>query len=456
MSTFIGHLQADHLSESKHMTVVDALRRHPSLGLYYATLCVELVMPLLIWRTPVPDAARWLVDLLVVVLVISTFTKMLYTDRIPAVMVLVLGVTLIGVIVATFEGQSPLATAWGWWLLFKYPMVGIFVYMHPEWPRSMARWTLKACFVLVALQAIVQLLQVATGQGFGDNTAGSFGRHGVTPLVMFIFLSLAFAFGKWLMDSDWRPMVWVLAFGSLSSALGGMRIFPVGAVLLGAVALLIHLLRGGNIGRAFLLVCAFAIGFGLFIGVYDAFSRSSSTYWTQISNTEQLSQYFSNAHYREGEGTYRLGRSYAVQYGWEQLQRDDITLVFGYGLGSRSNSRSLGIVGAAMAESDYGVTQGTDALTFMQEWGIGGLLILAGVFAWLVGAYARAVRRSRFLWERTAAAGLIVFTMGWPFWMWYQSPWAYTFSMLLYWGMTGFVLQRPDLTRGEAFRTSHT
>lgn len=447
MGVSTGRLTAHLFTDVEAPTVGATLRRHPSLLLYVVTIGLELVLPLLIWRTPLPDDVHLVVDLLVALMVFGAITKMLTTDRVPTAMLLVVAATTIGAIVATFEGQAPLATVWGWWLMFRYPMVGVFVYMHPEWPRSVARWTIRSCFVVVGIEVLLQLLQIASGQGPGDFTAGSFGRYGVTPLLMFIYLALSFAFGKWLIQQDWRPVVAMLLLGAISSALGGMRVFPVGAVLIAGVALLLHLLRGGNLGRAFLLVCAFGIGISIFVTLSNNVSRSESSYWGLVTDVDQLQQYFSNPHYRADSGVYRLGRSYAIQYGWEQLRRDHTTLLFGYGLGARSNSSSLGVKGAAIEQSDYGVTQGTSALNLMQELGLGGLLVLASLFIWLIIAYGRAVHNGKIPAIRIVATGLILFTAVWPLWLWYSIPWSHTVAMLLYWGMTGLVLQHTTRIR---------
>ena len=53
-------------------------------------------------------------------------------DFIPKALLVIIGITLVWFPVALINGQSVLATAWRWWLLFKYPFAGIIYISLPR------------------------------------------------------------------------------------------------------------------------------------------------------------------------------------------------------------------------------------------------------------------------------------------------------------------------------------
>ena len=106
-----------------------------------------------------------------------TFTFMMKENKIPQVVLLILGITFIWGIVSVFEGQSPAALAWGWWRFFKYPLAGLFAYLVIDSPKDFAKWFFKFCLALLAFQVGVQLVMYAMGYPISDELAGTFGTR---------------------------------------------------------------------------------------------------------------------------------------------------------------------------------------------------------------------------------------------------------------------------------------
>lgn len=101
--------------------------------LVMAALLAELFTPYLIWKRILPGAAKWLGDLFILLMIGHTLWRMLRRDRIPTGFLLIVAISIIGSVVAAFEGQQWQATAWGIWLMFKYPMVAIYSYLYTGW-----------------------------------------------------------------------------------------------------------------------------------------------------------------------------------------------------------------------------------------------------------------------------------------------------------------------------------
>jgi len=101
---------------------------------------VELFVSFLLWQAGLPRTTDVFKEVIAMGIIVVTLATMLVRDRIPLAMLLILSVTLIWGAVALFEGQSIAATLWGWFRFFKYPFVGIFVYLIMRWPPNFALW----------------------------------------------------------------------------------------------------------------------------------------------------------------------------------------------------------------------------------------------------------------------------------------------------------------------------
>ncbi|MEZ4734900.1 MAG: hypothetical protein R3E79_48015 [Caldilineaceae bacterium] len=281
-----------------------------TLTLVLMTLGIELLAPFLSWKRILPNATIYLSELTLTMLVGLTVARMIVFDRIPAIMVLILGMTGIGAIVAAFEGQAGAATAWGWWQLFKYPLVGLALYLQPWWPANFSTWLLRGCLALLAFEAVVQLGQYATGETPGDDLAGSFGYHGVGPLALFTFLVLSLAFGHWLATDEWRILTGTVLVCALSNILAENKIFLVAALLLAVLTMSLYLYSGQRLQSLILYVLLFSLLAVLFVIVYNATvadvrgTRRIEEYF----NLEQVQAYLDNTDYNVETGEYYLGR----------------------------------------------------------------------------------------------------------------------------------------------------
>lgn len=426
----------------KSVSVLDTLLTHKALLLLVTAIGFEMVMPILIWKRIIPGVSRWAGDLAVLTMLAVTFVQMLQRDHIPRMVVVFGTLSVISTAVAAFEGQPLVGIAWGWWMMFKYPIVGIYVYIHSEWPDVLSRWVYNFCFLALGLQVLVQVGQYATGEVLGDNLAGTFGAHGVNPLVMFIFITTCLAFGYWLVKHEWRMLACALFMGAISSGLGIMRIYPFGAIAIAGLALIIYFGRGGKLLNMLLYLALLAIllvGFAAFYNAVIAEERGVRRI-EQFLAVGSVDNYLNTVNYDEDTGQFRLGRSFALSYGWSLLQRDSATMLWGYGIGARNESSSLGIVGVGLEDSEYGLAIGTSALVFMQEFGLLGLAILGSVFLWTGIVCWRVAQRNQDPYIQTMAYGILLFTLCWPLWFWYNHSWRFAVPMLMYFSMVGYLM----------------
>ncbi len=403
----------------------------------------ELFFPYLIWKKIIPGAMRWLGDISFFIIIVISMARMFAFNRIPMAALMVAAITIIWSIVAYFEGQSSLTTLWGWWVLFKYPLTGIFTYLQPAWPERTSEYFVKICMAALGMELLVQTGQYFNGEIPGDNLAGTFGRKGVSGLLMFLLVVMSIALGQWLATGAWRKLIWVLLLGSIASGFGEMKIFPVAVVALAAIALAIYALRGQDLHRLVAFVALFVITVPAFITFYNNVvsdtrgTKRFEEYFEEDTRNDYLNNHGNKALER---GRYYIGRGFALQYGWEVIHRDAATFLFGYGLGTRGESKTFGLVGAALEQGDFGLTSGTSLLVLMQETGVVGLGIFAIFLIWTVITMYKDAHADPGSHTTVIRYGLMIYSIMWPIWLWYHQTWNQSVSMVMYWAALGYVL----------------
>jgi hypothetical protein len=406
-------------------------------------MLAELFMPFLVWPLRLPRAVLGVTEVAVAVALLITFAYMMKVDKIPGVMLLVAGLTLIWGLVSAFEGQALSATAWGWWGLFKYPLLGVFAYLVQGWPADFARWFLKFCVGLLMFQILVQLLMLAAGFPVGDSLAGTFGLKGVMQFSMMTFFIVCLGLGHWLATHEWKTLILILVLGLTGSTLNGTKFYLIAVAVLAAAALVVHLVRGGQFRQLFLYVFLLGAAAAVFVPVYNSYLVESRGLrpLQEYLQPEVIESYLFTDGAGRDDSTYNIGRGLALTYAWQQIQRDTTTTLFGFGLGTRSQSALLGVRGNVLQEDLYGV--GTTTLsTWIQEHGIVGMAVFLAVNLWIMGKLFRFARVTPDPYRATLAYGLILFTLFWPMWLWYHKAWTAGVMMVLYWVALGYTFRQ--------------
>lgn len=420
---------------------------------------LELMLPLAIWKLRLPGALDFVQEFVAAFILLVTVFYMIIRNKIPAAVLLILAVTLVWGIVAVFEGQEAIATVWGWWKFFKYPIVGLFAYLTVRWPPGFSSWWLKFLVAVLAFEVGVQLIQWAAGAPPNDDLAGTFGRKGVGPQTMFNMFVTCLAFGHWVVTKHWRLLAITLVLGFASSTLNVTKFYLPAVAALGVVTLIIYLVRGGQFRQLFLYIVVFAALTAAFVPIFNAFIATTRGLPTlqEYFEPQRLERYLYNDGVGGDESRYRLGRALSVTYALQIIQRDGTTQLFGMGLGARSFSTGLGIVGAGLETDLYGGAAGTGLLIMIQELGIVGLAGFSAFSLWVAWRFFRDSRRHDSKGLATLQIGMVLFTLFWPVWLWYQKPWTFGVMMILYWVTMGFIFSRMHMRqRREAGRKIRT
>jgi hypothetical protein len=408
---------------------------------------LDLLASWFVWQGFLPEAVTSLSQILVAGAVIFAYTRMMILGRIPVAVWALLGVSALGITVAIFSGQSIVPTLWGWWNLFKYPLLGIYAYVRLQWPDGFSQLLIRICLGLVVFEAAFQMLQYLSGVGIGDNLAGSFGWHGVVHIFFLTTVVLGLALGLWVAEGRWGPLLLALVLGVVANVLAENKIFPVAALAMATVAVVLYVLRRGDTWRLLLFavlsfagVWLFSVGYNNLVPGADREplqrlfleEDARANYLNKVkrsSNTEQLS--------------FSLGRNNAVEYALNSLRGDPTSLAFGFGLGARSQSQALGVTGVALRQDAF--RQGSQLVVILQEMGLFGLLLIAGFTIWVSVTLWKDIRRypgSPALWLRY---GLLFFSLFWPVWLWYKNPLGADVAMMIYWISLGYALSEPHL-----------
>lgn len=422
--------------------------------LFVLALATDLLTPFLIWKGILPAYMRWVSHAAVATMMFGAYARMMVFDRVPGVVWVMAGISAIGVGVALFEGQSIAATAWGWWIMFQYPLVGLYAYLQPYWPERFPQCLRTSCTAILGMEIIVQIGQYLTGRRPGDDLAGMFGWHGTSDLVIFTLLVLCLALGQWLAQGKWKTLVWVLALGSASSVLAETKLFAFATVALGMLTAIIFALRSRRPSK----LVPYAVLLGGVVGIsivsYNAIVPGARRMPLEryLLEPQTLASYLGHKERgwvpgRWGRGEelyYDIGRNYALAYGWNTIRRDTTTFLFGMGLGARGESRTLGAAGVALLRGHLGLTTGSSLLVMLQELGLMGMVVLGGFILWIVGALFKGVKDNPQSEASELRYALLLFSLLWPLWLWYRTVWVFRVPMLLYWAALGYVLSEPQ------------
>jgi hypothetical protein len=243
--------------------------------------------------------------------------------------------------------------------------------------------------------------------------------------------------------------VLVLALGAGSSVLGEMKLFPFAALAVALAAVFLLFLQGEGRWRVVPYVILVGLGLLGFVVVYNSVvvaERGTSAFESYLQ-VETLEEYLGGSRTAYVGGVYEagFGRNYGLAYGWNSIRNDPVTLLFGWGVGARGESRTLDTAGIGLQEGSLGLSTGTSLLVMMQELGMMGLIAIGAFILWIAVTLYRDIKRDPDSEATELRYALLLFSLLWPLWLWYGKIWIMRVPMLLYWVALGYVL-------GEAWR----
>lgn len=405
---------------------------------------IDLLTPLLIWKGVIPSSIRWLADIAVIAILGILLLRMLAFNQFPLGFWLIAGLAIISMTQATLQGQPFVATLWGWWRTFQLPLFAVFAYLNPHWPKKFPQLLRQVCVALLVVELLVQILQYVTGEPVGDNLAGTLGRNGVSPLLIFSVFTLSLTLGYGAIRGDWRSFLLAFGAGVLSSSLAENKIFPFAALLLSIFAIGLYVWLGGKFWKLMpYLILIFAGLIGFFV-TYNYFvpaaeRRPLEQFIFDEGTREQYNQNIRIAN--DGSTSYDIGRNFAMEFGWNFIRThsDPSVLLFGLGLGAKTESVSLGIIGIAFEQDGLGFTTGTGLMVLLQEMGLMGIGAVLLFVAVITHCLLKDLRIFRSSVVSELRIGILIFTWLWPVWLWYKPFLWYRETMVLYWIVLGYL-----------------
>lgn len=394
------------------------------------------------------------VEGLAALIVLSTFAIMLAQDRIPRGMLVILAITLIWGIVVFFEGQTLAMFLWGWWRFFAYPLIGLFTYLvTANNPKGFAEWFIKFCIALLALQLVVQAVMFAMGYPVGDQLGGTLGRRGTGELSMVVFLINSIALGHWLTTSQLKYVVPVLLMSAGSAILGEMKFYFFAIAVILLLIFVLNVLQGGRFRKLFVFIAIAVLGAFILVPIFNAtLTQYHKNSLEEFFDLDELTGYLMHTSV-DSQGVAYIGRGYAPIYAWQGMQRDSTTILFGYGLGSRTTSNELGISGAGMQSDAFSAYRGVNTTTlasWMLEYGLVGMAVFLLIIIWTVMQLFRYLRTRPDIYQTSLTYGLILYTSLWPVWIWYSDVWAGQVMKALYWIALGYILGQALAPKKQA------
>ena len=427
----------------------DKFASNPISWLPIIALGVDLFTPYLIWKNIIPAEVRWVSHLAIALMMVVVFIRMLGFNRILPIVWMALAITALWTYVAIGNGQGIVPTLWGMWLFFQFPLVAMFIYLQPDLPRQFPGMFRSFCMIVLAIDVVFQGLQFVSGVQPGDSLSGLFGKNGTGHLVLFNLLVCCIYFGHWLNTRQWTGLAVALSLSMFSSVLGEMKIFAAAISLIGGGALFLYAVKYRAPAKTLVFFTMLSIVLVSFFSFYNTLVPGADKHplQTYIESPQKLLDYLNHtSRFNRDGGTYSdIGRLDAVKIGWNSIAKDPVTFLFGYGLGTRSESQSLGTAGVALISGGMGLSVGTSLLVMMQEMGSIGLTLLVIFWLWLLLALWRDIQRYSDLQATGLRYGLLLFSLCWPIWLWYATSWTSRVPMLMYWISLGYVFAENNL-----------
>jgi hypothetical protein len=424
-------------------------KKKPDLDIFLllpiVALCVDLFTPYPIWMGFLPSWIRWGSHAAVAAMILVSVFRMFGLKHIPHAALFILAVLVVWSYIARgSSGQGIPVTIWGVWLLFQFPLVALFMYLQPNLSEKFPTYLRTYGLIILGIQVVVQVFQYAVGVRPGDDLSGLFGRNGTGNAVLFNIMICCAFFGYWIASKKWTGLVAALFLSAVSSVLGEMKLFPVTIIVIGLIAIALYTIKYKAPGKmlfflALILVVVMAFAYFYSIIVPDADKYPLQGY---VTNPSALYGYLNNSYRHSSEGgVYTdISRGHAVQIGWQSLQKDTLTLLFGYGLGTRSESQTFGTAGTALTTGDLGLSVGTSMLVLMQEMGLIGMFALGGLILWILLTLFNDIRKNPDSPVNELRYALLLFSLLWIVWLLYAVSWTMRVPMLLYWLSLGYVL----------------
>jgi hypothetical protein len=250
-----------------------------------------------------------------------------------------------------------------------------------------------------------------------------------------------------VVTGDWRSFLLVFTLGIVSSVLAENKIFPVAILLLTFLAAGLYLLLGGKLWKLLPYASLFSVGLLLFFVGYNLLVPAAERRTLQqfIFDEETRDSY--NQTLRASGNNrvdYNIGRDFAVEFAWNYIwtHTDPSVLVFGLGLGARSESKSFGLLGIALEQDGLGVVRGTGLMNLLQEMGLMGLALVAAYMSSMVYLLLKDIRRYRDSTATELRVALLIFTLLFPLWLWYKPFLFYRVTTVIYWVGIGYVFRQ--------------
>jgi hypothetical protein len=241
--------------------------------------------------------------------------------------------------------------------------------------------------------------------------------------------------------------------------LAELKIFLVVTVVLSVCALTIYVIKTGKLLKIIPYIVFITVMLVAFVGLYNevVVGEDGIRLEEYIFDSQRLDGYLNLRKQRTFHGNYgyEIGRNSALQIGWQTLNQDTLTMLFGLGIGARSVSSTLGVAGNALTQGNVGLNAGSSLLVLMQEIGMVGLTMLALFFAGTIISLFRQINRNPASDANQLRYGIILFTLLWPVWLWYGLTWNFRLPMEFYWIILGYVMYEARMHRHGQQQNSH-
>jgi hypothetical protein len=387
-----------------------------------------------------PKEVQWISHFVIGVAILKIFLNVtVHKKRVPAIAFPIFVISLFGIIRALTLGESFLAIAWGWFVMFKYVIIALYLFYALDIPDRFVRGFFWVCLSLIIFELLIQIPEYLSGIPPGDSLAGTFGLLGTHELILLDTIVCCWAAARFIVNDDLWPFVVSLGVSAVSSVFCEGKVF---IVIMTVLALsIIVLKKHGTVVKKALYLGVGALSAWGFLTLYSMFFKGE-TPLSYVLFPDLTSKYVENIRYLPETGYYDVGRLASLQISFAKVSGSPSTLLSGFGCGSATASQTLGISGSVIKAAGAFMFWRGSLSHILLEYGLLGYVAILAIIVILLRIGWRMLNEGSL--DREIGFTIILYTLLLPLLLFYTYALEVGIPNIIFWSLVGYALWRTE------------
>jgi len=425
-----------------------------NIVLFWISLSCDLIFPFFIWKYNFPIILKSIPYLLCLIIVLQViFRRVFISIKLTGSFLIILLISIQGIIVSFLNSQNVYIIIYAWFVLFRGPLIAYYFKDQYKFGNDYVKILIQILLMIIIFELCFQLYEYLEGSFNMDQRGGSLGEWSTQYLIILEILCLSIMIGFALFKGKYLLLTVSSILVSFSSLLGEMKLFPYAIFIMAILSIIIYVIlnRKESKTKIFRTVGIFSlimiVPLFIYLSLYNKFILpTAGKTFVEISAPKFIKQQETSVQ-KDTQGNYDVGRTTGIIYVFNQIKTNPVTMIFGEGIGSRSESKSLHILGKSLEKGAItGLTRSSLIIIF-SELGIIGILLLFFSMINVIFKLFKMLLHNIQIETACLIFGLLIFTILAPVWLWYGTSWTYPLVLYLYWINIGYIFNRYNTSK---------